>query len=113
RRAAAERWWRHETGQSIEVREGVAWLLRYESEEDASAHAAELAVLDGRRRGLLCNPHAQDHALAAGDEIPLPWIGAAAMAGGKGATRGASSSGGDGGEEGGGVRRAGGGPAPP
>ena len=76
RRPAAERWWLHETGQAIEVREGVAWLLRFEAGEDAAARAAQLALLTGRGRGLLCNPNAQDHALAASETIPLPWIGA-------------------------------------
>lgn len=74
RRAAAERWWLHETGQPVEVREAVAWRLRFEKNEDAPARAAELAVLSGRRHGLLCNPNAQDHAVAAASRVPLPWI---------------------------------------
>ena len=83
RRPAAERWWFHETGQRIEVREAVAWLLRYAPGQDARARAAELAVLQDRHRGLLCHPAAQAHALAAADEIPLPWIGAGAADEGK------------------------------
>jgi len=74
RRAAAERWWLHETGQLVEVREAVAWRLKFEMGEDAPARAAELAVLSGRRHGLLCNPNAQDHAVAAAGRVPLPWI---------------------------------------
>jgi len=31
-------------------------------------------VVRDRRHGLLCNPHAQDHRIAAGT-IPLPWFG--------------------------------------
>ncbi len=72
---AAERWWLHETGQAVEVRAGLAWLLRFEPGEDAPARAAELAVVSGRSRGLLCNPNAQDHALAPAARVPLPWIG--------------------------------------
>ena len=74
RRAAAERWWLHETGQPVEVREAVAWRLRFEKSADAVARAAELAVLSGRGHGLLCNPNAQDHAVAAAGRVPLPWI---------------------------------------
>ncbi len=85
--AAAERWWRHETGQAIEVRAGLAWLLRFEPGEDAAARAAELAVLEGRGRGLLCNPNAQDHALAAASRIPLPWIGSGEGTRGAGGAR--------------------------
>lgn len=72
---AAERWWLHETGQAVEVRTGQAWLLRFEPGEDGPASAAELAVVTGRAHGLLCNPNAQDHALAPAARIPLPWIG--------------------------------------
>ncbi len=73
-REGAERWWRHETGKTIEVREGVAWVLGIDpSVRDAAAAVEELAVLRDRRHGLLCNPHAQEHRLAAA-EIPLPWM---------------------------------------
>ncbi len=76
RRGAAERWWRHETGRDIEVREGVAWVMAFESlEPDPPGAAADLAVLRDRRHGLLCNPHAQEYRVAAG-KIPLPWMGA-------------------------------------
>jgi hypothetical protein len=74
RRPAAERWWRHETGKAIEVREGTAWLMAFDQGvEDPAAAAWELAVLRDRRHGLLCNPHAQE-ALVAGAEIPMPWM---------------------------------------
>ncbi|HEY6866154.1 MAG TPA: hypothetical protein VI792_02790 [Candidatus Eisenbacteria bacterium] len=76
RRAAAERWWLHETGQAIEVREAVVWMLRFEAGEDAAARASELARLDGRGRGLLCNRNAQDCSVVGADAVPLPWIGA-------------------------------------
>jgi hypothetical protein len=75
RSAPAERWWLHETGQPVEVRVGLAWLLRFERHEDAAARAADLALVRDRQHGLLCNPNAQDHAIAAGSRIPMPWIG--------------------------------------
>jgi hypothetical protein len=73
RRAAAERWWHHETGKRIEVREGVVWAMRFVG---GDGRAAELTMLRDRRHGLLCNPHAQDCRLAEG-EVPLPWWGPA------------------------------------
>ena len=74
RREGAERWWRHETGQEVAVREGLAWVLGFESTlRDPAAAAAELAVVRDRRHGLFCNPHAQEHRIATG-AIPLPWI---------------------------------------
>jgi hypothetical protein len=73
RRPAAERWWHHETGKTIEVREGVAWLLGFDPAVRAADAVEELTVLRDRRHGLLCNPHAQDHRFAA-DEIPLAWM---------------------------------------
>lgn len=75
RRAAAERWWRRETGHTVEVREGVVWALRFDpavSERERRAHAKSLAVVTDRAHGLLCNPHAQDWAAAT--EPPLPWM---------------------------------------
>ena len=78
RREGAERWWRHETGRAIEVREGVAWVVGFEPlETDPAGAVAELAVLRDRRHGLLCNPHAQEHRIAAG-KVPLPWMSARA-----------------------------------
>jgi len=78
RRGGAERWWRHETGQEVVVREGVAWVLGFEpAVRDTAAAVDELAVLRDRRHGLLCNPHAQEHRVAAG-HIPLPWMDAGA-----------------------------------
>lgn len=74
RRAGAERWWRHETGKAIEVRESVTWVLSFApSVRDVAGAAEQLTVLRDRRHGLLCNPHAQEHRLAVG-EIPLPWM---------------------------------------
>lgn len=74
RRSGAERWWKHETGRSVEVREAVAWVLGFEpGTPDPAGAAAELAVLRDRRHGLFCNPHAQEHRVATG-EIPLPWM---------------------------------------
>jgi hypothetical protein len=74
RREGAERWWRHETGRAIEVREGVAWVLGFApGAGDAAAATQELTVLRDRRHGLLCNPHAQEYRIAAG-AVPLPWM---------------------------------------
>uniref|UniRef100_A0A832I1S9 Uncharacterized protein n=1 Tax=Eiseniibacteriota bacterium TaxID=2212470 RepID=A0A832I1S9_UNCEI len=70
RRPAAERWWLHETGRRIEVREGVAWLLALEPGAPARAVEA-LAVVGDRAHGLLVNPHAQDHR-ATGPEGAFP-----------------------------------------
>ena len=77
RRAGAERWWLHETGKRIEVREGVVWALRYAKPGGAERGARELAVVRDRRHGLLCNPHSQEARVVAG-EIPLTWIAAEA-----------------------------------
>jgi hypothetical protein len=74
RRPAAERWWRHETGDAITVREGVAWILTFDAGDDGVAHAEELAAVRDRRHGLLCNPNAQTSRIAQAD-IPLPWLG--------------------------------------
>lgn len=76
RRPGAERWWKHETGRAIEVREGVAWMLGFEpSVRDTEAAVEELTVLRDRRHGLFCNPEAQEHRFAAA-AIPLPWMNA-------------------------------------
>jgi hypothetical protein len=72
-RPAAERWWLHETGERIGVREGVAWILGFEPGTDAAAGASGLAVLRDRRHGLLCNPHSQEHRQSDA-AVPLPWI---------------------------------------
>lgn len=75
RRPAAERWWRHETGTAIEVREGTAWVLGFEAAEaDPAAAAESLARVHDSRHGLFCNPHAQEARVTAG-KIPLPWLG--------------------------------------
>lgn len=73
RRSAAERWWRHETGTPIEVREGVVWALSFEEPAVASTAVEDLALVRSRRHGLLCNPHSQEVRLAT-ESIPLPWI---------------------------------------
>jgi len=77
RRAAAERWWLHETGERVEVHEGVVWLLGFDDDGDVAARLRELVTVRDRAHGLLCNPHAQDAAIAR-DEAPLPWIERAA-----------------------------------
>ena len=64
RRMAAERWWSNETGQSIEVREAVAWALTFEPGSDGAAAVRELVTLKDRRHGLLCNPYSQDARIA-------------------------------------------------
>ncbi len=73
RRPAAERWWARETGRTVEVREGVVWLLSYAAGADAGAATADLATLRDRRSGLLGNPIAQNVRVAEGTP-PLPWI---------------------------------------
>jgi hypothetical protein len=73
RRAAAERWWRHETGRRVTVREGVVWGLAFEPAVDAGRAADDLMTLRGREHGLFANPHAQTAARAHGP-IPLGWI---------------------------------------
>lgn len=77
RRAAAERWWRHETGARIEVREGVLWCLRFAPGVDGRAAAESLAITRDRRHGLFANPHFQRCAIAPGDDPPPHWIAAA------------------------------------
>jgi hypothetical protein len=73
RRPAAERWWRHETGEVVEVAEGTVWALTFEG-SDASAGAIEdLSRVRGRRHGLLSNPHSQDYRVAE-EQVPIPWL---------------------------------------
>ncbi len=73
RLAAAERWWRGETGEKLSAREGVAWVMSFSNVSSADACAAELAGLRDRAHGLLCNPHSQECRLS-GAEVPLPWF---------------------------------------
>lgn len=73
RRPCAERWWRQVAGATVEVREGVAWALRFEPGVDAAAAALDLAVLRDQAHGLLCNPHAQEHRVS-GAKLPLRWL---------------------------------------
>ena len=60
RRTAAERWWRHETGVRIEVREGTAWALTFAPDVDATERTRLLVLTEDRQHGLLCNPHFQE-----------------------------------------------------
>jgi hypothetical protein len=73
RRQAAERWWRHETGERVEVREATLWALRFEPGTDGLEAAEALAVARDRGHGLFANPHAQDHRVSRGG-LPLDWI---------------------------------------
>lgn len=84
RRSAAERWWRHETGSRIEVREGVAWVMRFEAGADATALANELTVAKDRRTGLFCNPHAQAADVVTGPPPLDRWPGARRASAGRG-----------------------------
>jgi hypothetical protein len=74
RRPAGERWWKHETGERVEVREGTVWALAFEPGEDAAARAGELAEVRDRRHGLFANPHFQDWRPGEGATPPWPWI---------------------------------------
>ena len=74
RRAAAERWWRHDGGQRVEIREGVVWALRFAPGTDATARAGELAVTEGRARGLFANVNAEEYRVCAGSVPPLDWM---------------------------------------
>jgi len=93
RRAAAERWWRHETGARIEVREGVAWAMTFAEGVDAPAAAEALTVTLDRAHGLLCNPNFQEWRPApeAGTP-PLPWIATKPITRGPRARKGKASS---------------------
>ncbi len=79
RRTAAERWWQHQTGRAVEVREGIVWVLSLASPSNAQrrSQVAELAVVRDREHGLFCNPLCQDARTEHG-KPPLPWIGDAA-----------------------------------
>ncbi len=74
RRTAAERWWRHETGETVEVREGVVWALKFEDGVDSGGAARELTWLRDARHGLLCNPWSQA-ARPGSARDALPWMG--------------------------------------
>jgi hypothetical protein len=73
RRPAAERWWRHQTGDSVEVREGVVWALGFGAEHPSRETVEELALVRGREQGLLSNPHSQGYRVA-NERIPVPWL---------------------------------------
>ena len=74
RRPAAERWWKHETGEKVEVREGLVWALTFEPGTDAAAEAASLASVTDRSHGLLSNPHFQDWRPGSGTAPPWTWF---------------------------------------
>jgi len=74
RRPGAERWWRHETGSRVEVREGVVWALRFAAGTDSGRCAEDLAVTRDREHGLLANPHSQDCRIVAAGPPPLDWL---------------------------------------
>jgi hypothetical protein len=74
RRPAGERWWKHETGEKVEVREGTVWALAFEPGEDAAARAGELAEVRDRHHGLFANPHFQDWRAGKGALPPWPWL---------------------------------------
>ena len=92
RRAAAERWWRHETGARIEVREGVAWAMTFAPGIDAPAAAEALTVTRDRQHGLLCNPNFQEwRPASATGGPPLPWIATKPITRGPRARKGKAS----------------------
>lgn len=75
RRPAAERWWRHDGGERIDVREGVAWALAFSGGAPDVAQVERVAVTTSRSRGLLCNPHSQEWRwVPAGEASPADWI---------------------------------------
>ncbi len=74
RRVAAERWWKHETGEKVEVREGLVWALTFEPGTDAKVEAASLASVHDRAHGLLSNPHFQDWRPGSGVAPPWAWL---------------------------------------
>jgi hypothetical protein len=74
RRSAAERWWKHETGEKVEVREGLVWALTFEPGTDAAAESASLASVTDRAHGLLSNPHFQDWRPGSGAAPPWAWF---------------------------------------
>ncbi|MCC6348073.1 MAG: hypothetical protein IT347_00580 [Candidatus Eisenbacteria bacterium] len=88
RRAAAERWWRHETGTRVEVREGVAWVMRFDPGADAAALGGALAVTRGRLSGLFANPHSQDVDVVTGPPSLEHWPGARRGPAGRGGRKG-------------------------
>lgn len=78
RRSAVERWWRHETGETIEVREAVVWMVRFAPGVEPAVAARELALLRDARHGLLCNPWSQSLRTGVARCDP-PWIQAVAV----------------------------------
>lgn len=74
RRTAAERWWKHETGARVQVREGLAWALMFEPGVETDKPTRSLAKVRDRAHGLLSNPHFQDWRPGHGATPPFPWI---------------------------------------
>ncbi len=74
RRTAAERWWKHETGARVQVREGTAWALSFEPGLETEKSTRSLAKVRDRAHGLLSNPHFQDWRPGHGALPPFPWI---------------------------------------
>lgn len=73
RRPAAERWWREEAGETVEVREGMVWVMRFHEGASPETAADELARVRDARHGVLAHPWSQELRLA-GTTPPLPWI---------------------------------------
>ncbi len=74
RRTGAERWWRHASGERVEVREGVVWALGFGPGGEPAARATELAATRDRAHGLFANPHFQECRVCAGALPPLDWM---------------------------------------
>ena len=77
RRPAVERWWRHETAETVEVREAVVWMVRFAPGVETAAAARDLARLRDARHGLLCNPWSQAMRIGV-TTAAWPWIDPAA-----------------------------------
>jgi hypothetical protein len=74
RRESAERWWRREAGQRIEVKEGTVWALRFAPGADGASAARELSVTKDRAHGLFANAHFQECRVRADGAPPLDWM---------------------------------------
>jgi hypothetical protein len=74
RRAAVERWWRHEQLAKVEVREGTVWALGFAPGVNVERQASSLAAVTTRAEGLFCNPHFQDWRPGDGARPPWPWL---------------------------------------
>ena len=93
RRAAAERWWRHETGARIEVREGGAWAMTFAPRVDAPAAAGALTATRDRKTGSIhFYEHEEWRPASATGAPPLPWIATKPITRGPRARKGKASS---------------------